>query len=49
MAGFFSIFMMIDEYYELRGWDKHTGLLSRDKLIELDLPEVLEGLAEKVA
>jgi aldehyde:ferredoxin oxidoreductase len=39
---------MLDEYYELRGWDKQTGLLSRDKLRELDLPEVVEGLAEKV-
>ena len=39
---------MLDEYYELRGWDIHTGLLSRDKLVQLQLPEVIEGLAGKV-
>ena len=36
------------EYYELRGWDKKSGLLSKEKLIELDLPEVVEGLTDKV-
>jgi aldehyde:ferredoxin oxidoreductase len=39
---------MKDEYYELRGWDKQTGLLTKDKLMELDLPEVIEKLKDKV-
>jgi aldehyde:ferredoxin oxidoreductase len=39
---------MKDEYYELRGWDKKTGLLTKDKLMELELPEVIEELKVKV-
>jgi aldehyde:ferredoxin oxidoreductase len=39
---------MKEEYYELRGWDKQTGLLKKGKLIELDLPEVIEELKDKV-
>ena len=39
---------MLDEYYELRGWDKTTGLIKKETLKELDLPEVIEPLKEKV-
>jgi len=39
---------MLDEYYELRGWDKTTGLIKKETLKELDLPEVIESLKGKV-
>jgi aldehyde:ferredoxin oxidoreductase len=29
-----------DEYYELRGWDKETGIPLPEKLLELDLPDI---------
>jgi len=35
---------MKDAYYELRGWDKTTGIPTREKLRELDLEEVLTDL-----
>jgi aldehyde:ferredoxin oxidoreductase len=38
---------MIDEYYGLRGWDAATGLHLRDKLIELDMKDVLKDLESK--
>ncbi|MGQ9921933.1 MAG: aldehyde ferredoxin oxidoreductase C-terminal domain-containing protein, partial [Desulfobacca sp.] len=31
---------MKEEYYELRGWDKTTGIPTRAKLAELGLQEV---------
>jgi aldehyde:ferredoxin oxidoreductase len=37
---------MLNEYYELRGWDK-SGLQTRHKLAELDLGDVAEGLAKR--
>jgi aldehyde:ferredoxin oxidoreductase len=39
---------MKNEYYQIRRWDNETGLLTREKLIELDLQEVIEPLGEKV-
>jgi aldehyde:ferredoxin oxidoreductase len=39
---------MMDEYYQLRGWDVTTGLLKKETLTKLDLPEVVESLKEKV-
>jgi aldehyde:ferredoxin oxidoreductase len=39
---------MKNEYYRIRGWDNQTGLLTRKKLVELDLQEVIEPLKEKV-
>ena len=39
---------MRDEYYRLRGWDYETGLITREKLMGLDLKEVIEPLREKV-
>lgn len=35
---------MLDEYYELRGWNEETGLPTRETLEELDLEEVAEEL-----
>ncbi|MEM3522304.1 MAG: aldehyde ferredoxin oxidoreductase family protein [Candidatus Bathyarchaeia archaeon] len=35
---------MLDEYYELRGWDKKTGLIPRKKLEELRLSYVADEL-----
>jgi aldehyde:ferredoxin oxidoreductase len=35
---------MLDEYYELRGWDKETGLIPRSKFEELGLGDVGEEL-----
>lgn len=37
----------LDEYYDLRGWDKKTGIPSREKLRELDLPEAVEALEDR--
>ncbi|MCK5421902.1 MAG: hypothetical protein KAJ08_07050, partial [Deltaproteobacteria bacterium] len=39
---------MLDEYYELRGWDRATGFLKKETLQKLDLPEVIDSLKEKV-
>ncbi|MFC1980649.1 aldehyde ferredoxin oxidoreductase family protein [Chloroflexota bacterium] len=36
---------LLDEYYELRGWDKRTGLPSKDKLVELGLGDIAKELA----
>jgi aldehyde:ferredoxin oxidoreductase len=38
---------MLSEYYELRGWDKSSGLQTKQKLAELDLADIAEGLAQK--
>jgi aldehyde:ferredoxin oxidoreductase len=35
---------MKDEYYELRGWDKETGVPTRKRLLELDLPDISEDM-----
>ena len=37
---------MLNEYYEIRGWDTKTGRVSKSKLEELELPEVAEDLAK---
>ena len=33
---------MKDEYYEIRGWDKETGIPTREKLVELGLGDVAD-------
>ena len=38
---------MKDEYYELRGWDKETGIPTREKLVELGLEDVAEEVLGK--
>ena len=35
---------MLDEYYQLRGWDPKTGWPTKQKLEELSLPEVSKAL-----
>ena len=35
---------MLDEYYQLRGWDVRTGLQTKAKLVELDLKDVAADL-----
>jgi len=35
---------MLDEYYEMRKWDKKTGWPTREKLEELDLKNVADAL-----
>jgi aldehyde:ferredoxin oxidoreductase len=35
---------MKDEYYEIRGWDKETGIPTREKLTELGLEDAAEAL-----
>ncbi|MEE8618834.1 MAG: aldehyde ferredoxin oxidoreductase N-terminal domain-containing protein [Dehalococcoidales bacterium] len=37
---------MMSEYYELRGWDS-SGLQTKQKLAELDLKDITEGLAQR--
>jgi len=37
---------LMDEYYELRGWDRGSGRPTRDKLDALDLGEVADELGE---
>ena len=38
---------MLEEYYELHGWDKSTGLQTLGRLQELGLERVANRLAEK--
>jgi len=33
---------MKDEYYDIRGWDKETGIPTKEKLVELNLADVAE-------
>jgi aldehyde:ferredoxin oxidoreductase len=35
---------MKDEYYEIRGWDKNTGIPTKEKLIELGLDDVAQAV-----
>jgi aldehyde:ferredoxin oxidoreductase len=37
---------MKDEYYDLRGWDKETGIPTREKLEELGLGDVADEVLE---
>jgi len=39
---------LMDEYYELRGWDVKTGLLKKKTLERLDLSEVTDLPENKV-
>jgi len=36
--------MMLDKYYELRGWDKETGLPKKETLLRIGLQDVAEDL-----
>ena len=37
---------MLGEFYELQGWDKQTGLLTRQGLAEIGLEDLANKLAE---
>jgi aldehyde:ferredoxin oxidoreductase len=37
---------LLDEYYEIRGWDKETGLPTRETLSELGLDDVADELSK---
>jgi aldehyde:ferredoxin oxidoreductase len=39
-----TIDRLLDEYYELRGWDKRRGVPTREKLIELGLNDIADDL-----
>ena len=39
-----TIGQVLNEYYELRGWDKRTGLPTKEKLIELGLNDIADDL-----
>ncbi|MEM2897170.1 MAG: aldehyde ferredoxin oxidoreductase family protein [Candidatus Bathyarchaeia archaeon] len=39
--------LMLDEYYESRGWDKKTGLIPKSKLTELGLDAVAKEFERK--
>ncbi|MBW2652374.1 MAG: hypothetical protein JRC57_04715 [Deltaproteobacteria bacterium] len=43
-----QVVKLMDEYYELRGWDVKTGLLKNEILELLDLTDVIKLLGEKV-
>ena len=38
---------MMDDYYDLRGWDVETGLLKKDKLEVLGLADIIDPLGDK--
>jgi len=35
---------MLSHYYEIHGWDRETGLLTREILAALDLADVADDL-----
>jgi aldehyde:ferredoxin oxidoreductase len=37
---------MKDEYYEIRGWNKNTGIPTKDKLVELGLDDVAQAIPD---
>ena len=39
---------MKDEYYTLRGWDKTTGVPTREKLEELGLKDIADQVLENL-
>lgn len=43
-----QVVKLMDEYYELRGWDVKTGFLKKETLERLDLSEVTDLLGNKV-
>ena len=39
----------MDDYYRVRGWDRETGLFTKEMLIGLDLEDLITPLQEKGA
>ena len=37
---------MKDEYYEIRGWDKQTGIPTKEKLVELGLSDIADAIPD---
>jgi aldehyde:ferredoxin oxidoreductase len=35
---------MKDEYYDIRGWNKKTGIPTKEKLVELGLEDAAEAV-----
>jgi aldehyde:ferredoxin oxidoreductase len=35
---------MKDEYYQIRGWDRETGIPTPQRLLRLDLPDIAEDM-----
>ncbi|MBI2857010.1 MAG: aldehyde ferredoxin oxidoreductase family protein [Chloroflexi bacterium] len=35
---------LLDEYYDLRGWDRETGIPTREKLVQLGLGDIADDL-----
>ena len=42
-----TIDRLLDEYYEIRGWDKKTGVPTAEKLREIGLPDVADDLLKR--
>lgn len=42
-----TIEQLLDEYYELRGWDKSMGVPTKQKLIELELDDIAQDLLQR--
>ena len=38
---------MLDEYYDLRGWDRATGFPKQEKLRKSACPRLLKGLRKR--
>jgi aldehyde:ferredoxin oxidoreductase len=38
---------MMREFYELRGWDKDSGLQTKNKLNEVGLNDIIDELAKR--
>jgi aldehyde:ferredoxin oxidoreductase len=39
--------LMKDAYYDFRGWDRETGIPTREKLVELDLEDLIPDLWDR--
>jgi aldehyde:ferredoxin oxidoreductase len=39
---------MLDNYYELRGWSKSTGIPSKGKLLELGLEPAAKAIEKQL-
>jgi len=37
---------MKDEYYEIRGWDRNSGIPTKEKLMELGLGDVADAVPD---
>jgi len=35
---------MLDQYYDFRGWDRETGIPTRERLLELGLKDIADDM-----